>query len=152
MLLLQQLCVLEKALEHANTIKPSVSNKRVDWHIDHSLKVIIYASKALIASNTNDYKWKFNKWRFLIFLKGSFPRGRGKAPKRVTPKDIITTAEIQQQLTEAKELVAKLNSLPEKSNFEHPLFGMLKRDKSITFIGMHTQHHINIINDILKAK
>ena len=146
-----QILALEKALENSNTIKPAVSEKGVDWHIDHSLKVIIYASKALIASNPDVYKWKFNKWRFVIFLKGSIPRGRGKAPKRVTPKEIITTAEIQQQLTEAKELVANLNNLPEKSNFEHPLFGMLKRDKSITFIGMHTQHHINIINDILKA-
>jgi hypothetical protein len=151
MKLLQQLNTLEKSLEHSNTIKPSVSEKGVDWHIDHSLKVVIYTSKALVASNPVDYEWKFNKWRFIIFIKGSFPRGKAKAPKRVTPKEVITSTEIQQQLAEAKELVAKLNSLPEKSNFEHPLFGMLKRDKSITFIEMHTQHHINIINDILKA-
>jgi hypothetical protein len=151
MKLLQQLNTLEKSLEHSNTIKPSVSEKGVDWHIDHSLKVVIYTSKALVASNPVDYEWKFNKWRFIIFIKGSFPRGKAKAPKRVTPKEVITSTEIQQQLAEAKKLVAKLNSLPEKSNFEHPLFGMLKRDKSITFIEMHTQHHINIINDILKA-
>jgi hypothetical protein len=151
MLLLQQLNTLEKALEHANTINASVSEKGVDWHIDHSLKVFILTSKTLLASNPADYKWKFNKWRFIIFLKGSFPRGKAKAPKRVTPKDLITTEEIQQQLAEAKELVINLKNLPKKSNFEHPIFGMLKRDKSITFIGMHTQHHINIINDILKA-
>lgn len=151
MLLLQQLNTLEKALKHANTINPSVSDKGVDWHIDHSLKVILYASKALIASNPAEYKWKFNKWRFLIFLKGSFPRGKAKAPKRVTPKEVITTTEIEQQLAEAKELIVNLKNLPKKSNFEHPIFGMLKRDKSITFIEMHTQHHINIINDILKA-
>ena len=151
MLLLQQIENLEKALPNANKINSSVSEKGIDWHIDHTLKVIIFASKALINSNPDDYKWKFNKWRFIIFLKGSFPRGKAKAPKRVTPKEIITSAEIQQQITEAKELVTNLKNLPKKSNFEHPLFGMLKRDKSITFIGMHTQHHINIINDILKA-
>ncbi|TXB66646.1 hypothetical protein FRY74_00240 [Vicingus serpentipes] len=149
--LLQQIEFLEKVIPSANKINLSVSDKRVDWHIDHSLKVIIYTSKALIASNPEDYKWKFNKWRFIIFIKGSFPRGKAKAPKRVTPKEIITTTEIQEQLAEAKELVINLKNLPKKSNFEHPIFGMLKRDKSITFIGMHTQHHINIINDILKV-
>lgn len=151
MLLLQQINTLEKLLANATKTAPSVSDKGVDWHIDHSLKVIIYTSKALIASNPEDYKWKFNKWRFIIFIKGSFPRGKAKAPKRVTPKEIITTTEIQEQLDEAKELVINLKNLPKKSNFEHPIFGMLKRDKSITFIGMHTQHHINIINDILKV-
>tara|TARA_R110001592_G_scaffold95324_7_gene274728 strand:- start:2891 stop:3346 length:456 start_codon:yes stop_codon:yes gene_type:complete len=151
MLLLQQLDTLEKTLPNANKINPNVSEKGIDWHIDHTLKVIIYASKALIDSKPDNYKWKFNKWRFIIFLKGSIPRGRGKAPKRVLPKDIISAKDIQEQLAVAKELVANLESLPKKSNFEHPLFGMLKRDKSIIFIGMHTQHHINIINDILKA-
>jgi hypothetical protein len=151
MLLLQQLNTLEKALPNANKINTLVSDKGIDWHIDHTLKVIIFASKALIASNPDNYKWKFNKWRFIIFLKGSIPRGKAKAPKRVTPKEIITTTEIQEQLDEAKELVVNLKNLPKKSNFEHPIFGMLKRDKSITFIGMHTQHHTNIINDILKV-
>ena len=149
--ILQQIEALEKALVKAKKISPAVSEKGIDWHIDHSLRVMIYASKALINSNPDEYKWNFNKWRFIIFLKGSIPRGKGRAPKRVLPKETITTEEIQLQLTEAKELIASLKSLPKKSNFDHPLFGMLKRDKSIKFIGMHTQHHINIINDIINA-
>jgi len=151
MLLLIQLQALGKALPNASKINPSVSEKGIDWHIDHSLKVMIFASKALINSNPDEYRWKFNKWRFIIFLKGNIPRGKGKAPKRVLPKEVISIEEIQQQLSEAKDLVASLKSLPKKSNFDHPLFGMLKRDKSIKFIGMHTQHHLNIINDVLNT-
>lgn len=149
--LLQQIEALEKALPEAKNINQSISKKGVDWHIDHTLKVLNGVCKNLQQSNPEEYKWKFNKIRLLIFTKGSIPRGKGKAPKRVLPKDVITIEEIQQQIAEAKQLVVMITSLPEKSYFSHPLFGMLKRDKCIKFLGMHTHHHLTIINDIINT-
>ena len=148
--LTNQLTVIEQAITHADKINTTVSQKSVDWHLDHSLRVIIGICKTLNQSNPDEYKWKFNKLRLIIFTKGSIPRGKGRAPKSVLPKDVITIEEIQQQLNEAKQLVISINELPKKSNFKHPLFGLLHRDKSIKFMEMHTQHHLNIINDIIK--
>ncbi|WP_117884032.1 DUF1569 domain-containing protein [Aureibaculum luteum] len=146
-----ELSELEKAIIHSDKLASNVSSSNIAWHIDHSLKVIHNVSMVIIASDPSKYKWRFNKWRFIIFLKGSFPRGKVKAPKHVRPPEIIKLEDLKSQLKEVHKNLTDIEKLSSKSHFEHPIFGQLHLKKTIRFLELHTTHHIKIINDILKA-
>ncbi|MBT8384256.1 MAG: hypothetical protein KJO83_00950 [Bacteroidia bacterium] len=140
---------LEQKIDHADKLAANISEKAVDWHIDHSLKVIIAVVNALQNSDPADYKWKFNFIRFYIFTVGSIPRGKGKAPKSVLPADHIIKENLLLQLKEAKERLKIIEKLPLNSNFKHPYFGILNVKMTTTFLDIHTKHHLKIINDIV---
>lgn len=86
MLLKTKLSELAKFIVHNSTNKSSISSKGVDWHIDHSLKVIIGTYNVLKKSNAEEYKWHFNMIRLCIFSFNFIPGGKGKAPRIVTSK------------------------------------------------------------------
>ena len=151
-LLQQELSFLERAISNSDKIATKISASNVAWHIDHSLKVINRVCHFLIESDPKDYKWKFNKWRFIIFLKGSIPRGRAKAPKKVRPPENIRIEDLKLQLEKAEQLLKSIEKLPSKSNFDHHIFGKLHLKKTIRFLEIHTNHHIKIIKDIFKAQ
>ncbi len=144
-----QFSTWESYLPHADRLNPEVSQAEVAWHLDHMLKVINNICEILSNSNPSAYKWNPNILKSAVFLSGSMPRGRGKAPKSVTPPPEILTEALLQQLEIAKANVAKLDSLPEKANFKHPVFGMLNRDQTARFLEIHTDHHLKIIRDIV---
>ena len=133
--------------ENVNT---SISKVSIGWQIDHSLKVIIAVSELLKTSKTEQYQWKFNKWRFIIFAVGFIPRGKAKAPKSVRSFETITLKELENQLEIAKKAVEEIQHLDKKSNFIHPYFGMLDLKQTIYFLNLHTKHHLKIIDAILK--
>ncbi|OFY91000.1 MAG: hypothetical protein A3K10_09410, partial [Bacteroidetes bacterium RIFCSPLOWO2_12_FULL_31_6] len=141
---------LEQKVSHADATNPKISSKGVDWHIDHSLKVINGIILSLKKSNPSEYQWKFNVTRTYILIKGSIPRGKGKAPKSVVNDTTIILTDIENQLKEAKELILELDSLPKNSNFKHPYFGLLNLRMSKRFLKIHTNHHLKIIDDIIK--
>ena len=127
-----------------------VSKANVGWHLDHSLKVINKVFEGLRASNSKDYKWKFSGLRLLAFTIGSFPRGRAKSPKRVLPPEIIRKEDIERQFELAILNVKLIHNLNENQFFTHPLFKQLNKKSTIKFLGLHTNHHLKIISDILK--
>ena len=139
---------LEKNIAFRDTLNLNVSQAKVSWQIDHSLKVIIGVCTSLKNSNITDYKWKFNYVRTLIFLKNSIPRGKGKAPKAVQSFDEISLDNLNEQLQLAKELLESIKNLPAKSNFKHPYFGILNLKQTIAFLNIHTNHHLKIVKDI----
>lgn len=147
-----ELSVLEKAIEHSDNLVTEISSSNVAWHIDHSLKVINRVCNFLITSDPSDYKWKFNKWRLIIFLKGAIPRGKAKAPRYVRPPENINIEDLKLQLIEVQELLSTIEKLPPKSNFNHHIFGKLHLKKTIRFLEIHTNHHIKIINEILNSQ
>ena len=93
---------------------------------------------------------KSSSWRTILFPIGYFPRGKARAPKYVLPPEIITLDDLNTQLLVAKENINTLNSLNKAMYFKHPIFGMLAKKQTLRFLEMHTNHHLKIINDILK--
>ena len=149
MILQKELDELEKMISGSNTINIKVSAKGVDWHIDHSLKVVNGICGILKKSDPSTYKWKFSFPRLVIFTLGSIPRGKGRSPKSVLPPESISTEDMHAQLEQARIALQELNGLPGKSNFTHPFFGVLNLKQSKKFIRMHTVHHLKIIDDII---
>lgn len=136
-----------KFKEHKNL---EVSKVSVGWHLDHSLKVLNSVLLAMKESDPKLYKKKFNSLRFITFILGKFPRGKAKSPKRVLPPEIIETVAIENQLEEVKRNLKIIDELKEGQFFDHPYFNHLNKNQTIKFLGMHTNHHLKIIKDILE--
>ncbi len=140
---------VESNIAFYEVINERVSKSNVAWHLDHSLKVINSVATVLEKSDTN-YKWNFNLKRdYFLFIK-RIPRGKARAPKAVQSFDEITTTSIERQLKTARFLIQEMGSMDPKTNFIHPYIGKLNLKQAFTFIEIHTQHHLKIIDDILK--
>ena len=131
--------------EKANT---AVSQSTIGWQIDHSLLVINGVIAQLKGSDPENYKWKFNKYRTLIQVTNTIPRGKIRVPKSVKPIDVATIEDLNTKLELAKKNLADMQALPAKSYFTHPFFGDLKLKSTIWFLKLHTRHHLKIIEDI----
>jgi hypothetical protein len=142
---------IEKNIPFKNEINHNISKTSVGWHLDHTIKVINTVSAKTIDSNSKNYISKFNFKQWVIFKLGFFPRGKAKAPKVVLPPEKILEADIMAQLEHAYSNLKILELLPENAFFEHHLFGMLSKKETLRFLKIHTNHHLKIINDILKA-
>jgi hypothetical protein len=141
---------LENKIAHLDASNEKISKSNVAWHLDHSLKVIIAITEALKKSNPKEYQWKFNFKRQLVYTLGFIPRGKGKAPKSVQSIDKITKDAIIQQFKEATIALEEIQNLDINSHFQHPYFGSLNLNPTVKFLKIHTQHHLKIIEDILK--
>lgn len=140
---------LEKTIPNHASLKAAISEREVAWHIDHSLKVINSVTAVLKKSDPKDYRWHFNSTRHFVFLTGYIPRGKGKAPKSVQSFEDITVESLLEQIEQAKIALKELEQLEAKNNFKHPYFGILNRKQTVKFLGLHTKHHLRIIQDIL---
>ena len=149
MQLLNDLAALRAYWPQAAVFAPQVSAKGVAWHIDHSLRVLTMCLGAAQASKPEDYRWAFNFNRLYIFLRGSIPRGRGKAPKVVLPPEEIDPLEVEALFKKAEALCQALPQMPAKAHFKHPFFGLLHRAHTAKFLHIHTAHHLAIIRDII---
>ncbi len=141
---------LENKIDFYDSEKLSVSQSTIGWQIDHSLKVFNGIISLLKKSEPDNYKWKFNFPRAVVLTFKNIPRGRANAPKNVRTYDEISKQDLINQLEIAKKLIQDLNELNKNSNFIHPYFGILNLKQAINFIEIHTNHHLKIMNDILK--
>jgi hypothetical protein len=141
---------LEQNIPLCDRHNAAISGSNVGWHIEHSLLVINGIIKQLEKSNPADYTWKLNFPKTIIFLINRIPRGKGKAPKVVQPTDAVTQETLTNSLQKARNLEQMLSHIPAEACFQHPSFGYLKRDETIKFLCIHTQHHLAIVKDILK--
>ncbi|HSQ47122.1 MAG TPA: hypothetical protein VLM44_09410, partial [Lutibacter sp.] len=64
--------------------------------------------------------------------------------------DEILKSAVESQLAMAKINIQEIQNLPAHSHFQHPYFGKLSLKKSQRFLAIHTNHHLAIVNDILK--
>ena len=143
---------LESKISQCETTNLVVSGGSVGWHIEHSLKTIDQIVTACENSNPSNYQWHFNFKRFLIMsIAKKIPRGKAKAPKVVVPQTTIDQATLLIHLNESRKSILELKTISKDHYFEHPFFGKIKRDDTIRFLEIHTNHHLEIIEDIIKS-
>jgi hypothetical protein len=141
---------LEANIKHLDKSNPEVSKANVGWHIEHTLLTLNGITSTLAKSNPADYKWSFNFMRMIVFTTKKIPRGRGKSPDVVVPKNENTVENLEKHIAKTKEKMKELKALSADKFFKHPYFGNLKRKPTMQFLEIHTKHHLDIILDIVK--
>ena len=141
---------LEKKIPNADKKKYAISQSSVGWHLQHSLLVINVIIEAVKRSDPTLFKPRFYFLRTLIFIIGRIPRGKIKAPGSVQPPVEFDLVKIKPDFTTAKANVQQLSQLPKNCFFKHPFLKDLNVRQTFIFLKIHTQHHLHIINDILK--
>jgi hypothetical protein len=147
-----QLSELENNIKNQEILNPLVSKSSVGWHIEHALLVTNLTIASIQKSNPENYKKSFNFNRILVFIMNKIPRGKVRAPKAVQPKEDFTSDSLKEHIEKSKHNLEKLSTLSPNAYFEHPFMGHLKLNATIRFIKLHTQHHLNIIKEIIESK
>jgi len=143
---------LEAKISNGENLNPAISKGSVAWHTEHSLLTINLIINALIQSNPKNFKWKFSFIRMVVLLTKKIPRGKAKSPKVVLPQENISNESLVRHLLLTKDSIMNLESLSKDKYFTHPYFGDLKLNQTIRFLEIHTQHHLEIIEDIISNK
>lgn len=91
----------------------------------------------------------------LVFKKGGFQRGVGKAPQEMRP-EAHTPAVLLAKLDEAQGLWRDLSRKPDRiaasrSTRKHFAFGDLKASDWTRLCALHNAHHLRIVEDIRQA-
>lgn len=94
--------------------------------------------------------------RAVLWL-GRIPRGKGRAPKHVLPDALPDAATSRALLREAdQELIALAPRWGALGGWRgaspHPALGVLSADQWARFTRIHTEHHVALIEDILRAR
>lgn len=148
--LLKLIDQLALQIPNADRMNHDVSDANIGWHIEHSCLVIIKIAETIVKSDPNNYTTKFNFTKMMVFLKGKFPRGRAKAPKSVLPIENITEQHLLESITNAKQAIHEIKECQKNKFFLHPIFGNLNVRNTLKFFSIHTNHHLSIIQDILR--
>lgn len=135
-----------------DSLNLEVSAASVGWHMDHMYLMVNQIHKALKYSDESSYEAESNETRDYVFSTMSLPRGKVTAPESVRPEENVTLDALQMHYDEALATVEKLPLLAENKHFKHPILGTMNRDETITFLTIHTEHHLKIIRDILNSK
>ncbi len=130
---------------------PALSDWSIGMHIHHCCLAMMRISQSLIASTPPPPRTRFSLRTTRILLTGRIPRGRGRSPEVVMPREDITTADLLTLLDEAERILTQVSHLDSRTWFRHFAFGVLKRDKAIRFMRIHNRHHLSIISDITAA-
>ena len=149
--LLKLIKQLEKNIPNYAKQQKAISAANVGWHIDHSLLVFVRIITAMETSDPALYKSSFNLKKLLVYTFNKIPRGKAKAPKIVQPTGDITTDELLAHVDAAFKKIKALNNLQRHHHFDHPYFGKLNLKETNKFLAIHTNHHLKIINDIMRA-
>jgi len=143
---------LESKIEHNELVNSEISSSSVGWRIEHSFLVINVIIEGLKNSNRKEYKRKFNLKRLFVYTINKIPRGKGKAPNRVQPKNDFTKTSLKNHFVTTNDKLKELDNLNSKQYIKHPVFGDLSLKHAIKFLLIHTKHRVDIIDDIIKKE
>lgn len=143
---------LENKVPKQELINQMISTSSVGWHIEHTLLTVNLIIERLKNSNPKDYKWTLNFPRLYVFTIKKIPRGRAQSPASVEPRNNFNIETLENHIYLSKEKLKELRTLKSNNYFEHPFFGKLNLKTTMKFLEIHTNHHIDIINDIIKNK
>ncbi|MDZ4807910.1 MAG: DUF1569 domain-containing protein [Bacteroidota bacterium] len=127
----------------------AVSQVSIGWHLEHALLALVKMISAVENSNPEDYKKEFNQKRSIVLFWGKIPRGKAKVPDSVKPGEELSMANIKGLIEKAKQKVDSFEKLSSDKFFKHPVFGDLQIKQARKIIAIHTNHHLQIINDII---
>ncbi len=142
---------LENQIPNFEQSNTTISTASVGWHIAHSYLAI--ERMCITVSQSDPAHFKKPPFRFLkmvVMLTGRIPRGRGKAPDTVVPKETVTIQIIQERVAAAKSALQQIATAHENGWMNHPIFGILNKKEALRFMQIHTHHHLSIIKDIIK--
>ena len=146
----QLIATLQTKIDNHEKVNKNVSASSVGWHIEHVAKVLGRVTTAINNSDPANFKSNFSFARTVVFAMNKIPRGKGRAPDASLPDGVITKESLQTSIAKAKEKVKELYKIDTNKYFEHPYFGQVQLKGCIKFLTIHTNHHLKIINDILK--
>lgn len=143
---------IEKNIEFHELVNEKVSKVPTGWHLEHLMLVINNVIFSIEKSNPSDYRFNYKPVRFIIMTAGKMPRGKGRAPKGVQPSEDEkrTIESLRAQFEKTRISVAKLATLNKNQFFPHPYFGNMKLKSTIKFLGIHSNHHLDIVKDIIR--
>ena len=129
----------------------AVSEWSIGMHVHHCCLVMTAVCQSLIASTPPPPRSRFSLVTALVFSSGRIPRGRGRSPDEVLPRQDVSSVELGTLLDQSERILTEVHDLDPKAWFRHFVFGVLDRDKTVRLILIHNRHHSRIISDILKA-
>lgn len=141
---------MDNRIAYAGARASRISASPVSWHIDHSLLTIKVIIDAVKNSDPSNYAPKFNLMKTLVFMLNMIPRGKARAPKQVQPELTQDPVMLKKHLDKVQGKLEELNGLDAGKHFMHPYFGQLNVSQTIKFLGIHTRHHLKIIDDIIR--
>jgi len=145
-----QLNKIESFLPKIHVTNEKVSKASVGWHLEHSLLILNGSLKGLTMTNPDNYNPKSSIKKFVFLNFGLIPRGKIKSPKQFIPLETPTKESVEKFLNLAKERLEAVKNLSAKSYITHPFLGDLDKKATLIFLRLHTNHHLKIVDDILK--
>ena len=128
-----------------------VSGWSVGMHVQHVSLAMVAVCRSLVASEPPVPRSRFNFVRSIVFASGRIPRGRAKSPDPAVPSEGVSEEELRALLDESERQLEAARVAPPDAWFRHFAFGVLDRDRTLKFIGIHNRHHLRIVQDILRA-
>jgi hypothetical protein len=128
-----------------------VSEWSVGMQVQHCCLATSGICRSLIASTPPAPRSGFSLVTSLVLLSGRIPRGRGRSPEPAIPREGVPIDELEAMLDESEQLLAEARQVGPNAWYRHFFFGVLDRDRTLKFIGIHNRHHLRIISDILAA-
>lgn len=145
-----QLQKIESLLPKIDVTNNQVSKASVGWHLEHSLLILNSSLKGLTMTDPKDYNPKFSLKKFVFLNFGLIPRGKIRAPKQFIPLEVPTQESILKLMNLAKERLEATKNLPAQSFITHPFLGDFDKKTTLRFLWLHTNHHLKIVDDILR--
>jgi hypothetical protein len=93
---------------------------------------------------------------WIVLGLGRIPRGKAKSPERYQPAPSPTVGEVGSLLAEAKKRLTALALRQAEiqaatGRMPHPFIGNFTAKQWLRFARIHTDHHLRIVADILRA-